>query len=240
MLATIVETPLDNRILQAQELLAHLQAGEVEQADAIVRGWATVHEGTIFQELGRITRELHEAINGVLLDSRLQHIVNEEIPDAAERLKYVITMTEQAANTTLNAVETSVPLVTALRDQASELNGDWRRFRARQLPVDDFLNQVQSHGSALQGQLSEVLMAQDFQDLTGQIIRRVINMVHDVEIRLVQLIRISGPRMESLGAAKVVADTVVMLEGPAVPGLDDATAVQNQDDVDDLLSSLGF
>jgi len=250
MLATIVETPLDNRILQAQELLAHLQAGEVEQADAIVRGWATVHEGAIFQELGRITRELHEAINGVLLDSRLQHIVNEEIPDAAERLKYVITMTEQAANTTLNAVETSVPLVTALRDQASELNGDWRRFRARQLPVDDFrrlvvsmddfLNQVQSHGSALQGQLSEVLMAQDFQDLTGQIIRRVINMVHDVEIRLVQLIRISGPRMESLGAAKVVADTVVMLEGPAVPGLDDATAVQNQDDVDDLLSSLGF
>jgi chemotaxis protein CheZ len=128
----------DGRLAKARALVAHLEAGEPELADAIIRDLSALHETALFQELGRITRELHEAINGVLLDARLQQIVNQEIPDAAERLKYVITMTEQAANTTLNAVEASVPLVEALREQATRLAGDWQRFRARQLQVEDF------------------------------------------------------------------------------------------------------
>lgn len=80
-------------------------------------------------------------------------------------------------------------------------------------------------------------MAQDFQDLTGQIIRKVIDLVHDVEEKLVKLVRITGNKIEE---ETIVKEGREKLAGPAVPGLDQGDQVSGQDEVDDLLSSLGF
>ena len=85
--------------------------------------------------------------------------------------------------------------------------------------------------------LSEVLMAQDYQDLTGQIIRKVITLVQNVEQKLVKLVRITGNKLDD---SKGATDDKKELSGPAIPGLDQGDQVTNQDDVDDLLSSLGF
>jgi len=154
-------------------------------------------------------------------------------------------MTENAANTSLGAVETGLPLADELGSEAKMLATDWKRFQERDLSVEEFrllsqklacfLDTTQTNSGVLHGKLSEVLMAQDFQDLTGQIIRKVITLIQDVEDKLVKLVRISGG-LE--GAATVKLATT--LEGPAVPGVDQGDQMNDQDDVDDLLSSLGF
>lgn len=242
-------TTADPRLEQARALVAHLEAGDRQAADRVLRELGARDDNALFHELGRLTRELHEAINGFLLDARIQDLAHQEIPDAAERLKYVIAMTEQAANTTLNAVEESMPLLDSLQDGAGRLSGEWQRFRERQLKVGDFrelaqdlglfLDQVHEDSERLHGKLSEVLLAQDFQDLTGQIIRKVIALVQNLEDKLVQLIRITGESQAEPGRKKSRDDPAV-LEGPVVPGLDQGNVVHGQDEVDDLLSSLGF
>ncbi len=239
--------PLNERLEHARELVRLLEAGDNKQADVVLNHLNDIHEGALFMELGRLTRELHEAINGFLLDERLQSIANHEIKDATERLHYVIDMTEKSANSTLNAVEASMPLVESLQQRAEQLAQEWRSFRNRELDLgafrvlsDDlshFLERVGSDGETLQGRLSEVLMAQDFQDLTGQIIRKVIVLVQDVEDKLVQIIRLSGKHKPK---SEVETASYVEPSGPVVPGVDKGEIMQDQDEVDDLLSSLGF
>jgi chemotaxis protein CheZ len=134
-----------------------------------------------------------------------------------------------------------------LGQQAGRLGNEWQRFRDRELTVADFrslasnlsgfLGQVESDSGQLQGRLSEVLMAQGFQDLTGQIIRKVISLVQDVEDKLVQIIRLSRGRIPEAASGP---DQVKVVGGPVVPGVDQGDVVQGQDEVDDLLSSLGF
>jgi chemotaxis protein CheZ len=240
-------TDVEARLAQARELVQSLEAGDGAGADALIRQLAAPFESRLFQDLGRMTRELHEAINGFLLDETLQRLARHDIPDAAERLRYVITMTEESANTTLTAVEASLPLVEALCQRAAGLEQEWERFRGRQLSVEQFrelvgelagfLGAVNQDGQTLQGKLSEVLMAQGFQDLTGQIIRKVINLVQDVENKLVELIRLSGDRITQ---PELKPEEKLPGHGPTVPGVDVADVVQGQDEVDDLLSSLGF
>jgi chemotaxis protein CheZ len=247
MVAMMEMSAMKTRLDQARDLVRHLEAGDADKADAVVQAMVAVKETHLFQELGRLTRELHEAINGFLLDERLEQLARQEIPDATERLRYVISMTEESANTTLAAVEASLPLVDDLQRRAAKLGQDWSRFRGRELPVEEFrvlvaelaefLGAVGSNGERLHGKLSEVLMAQGFQDLTGQIIRKVIGLVQNVEDKLVDIIRLSGQRINR--PDRKPAEQLTK-HGPSVPGVDTAEAVQGQDEVDDLLSSLGF
>ena len=240
---------MDERLALAKTLVANLESGDQEGAGSVLAELAGFSDNLLFQEVGRLTRELHNAINGFAMDNRLVDIAEHEIPDAAERLRYVITTTEQAANTTLGAVEESLPLADSLRSDAKHLAEQWERFNSRQLSVDDFrelsgelsqfLSVTQSNSEELHNKLSEVLMAQSYQDITGQIIRKVIDLVKDVEGKLVELVRISGERAKCPEQTeKKAADTSA--QGPTVPGVDKGDVVANQDDVDDLLSSLGF
>ena len=153
-------------------------------------------------------------------------------------------MTEQAANTTLTAVEESMPVSEELANVSKKLAAEWDRFRGRKMEltdfralstdIGDFLTLASGHSKILNDKLTEVLMAQGYQDLTGQIIRRVINLVQDVEEKLVRLVAISG------SARQPVEKKEKEMEGPAVPNVEQGEMVTNQDDVDDLLSSLGF
>jgi chemotaxis protein CheZ len=244
----------DESLVQARQLVAELEAGNDEAASRLLDELARRRDSGLFQELGKLTRELHDTLNSFQLDARIASLTEHDIPDAKERLNYVITMTEQAAHRTLTAVEASLPIAEELQARANELQDKWRRFRRKDMDVaefralvpeiDSFLDLTSGHATKLNGSLSDVLMAQDFQDLTGQIIRRVITLVKDVEDNLVSLIRISGQRM--VGNDKAAAKSAAAKDedargfGPQVPGVDHGDVVQGQDDVDDLLSSLGF
>lgn len=236
------------RLEIAKSLVVSLQAGDDAESERLISSLAPNRKNDdLFLEVGRLTRELHDAINGFLLDARISEMTNVEIPDAKERLSYVITMTEQSANRTLTAVEQSIPLIEEIERQSKTLSEQWENLRSRLLKKEDFkelsvslsnfLKSTGEDAGELHKNLSEVLMAQDFQDLTGQIIRKVITLVHDVEEKLVMLVRITGGKMEDQNQT---TDKTPELAGPAIPGLEQGDQVTSQDDVDDLLSSLGF
>ncbi len=240
---------IQERLEIAKALVTSLEAGDEAESDRLIAKLSPPkNKDELFLEVGRLTRELHDAINGFLLDARINDMTNIEIPDAKQRLSYVITMTQQSADRTLNAVEESLPLVEHLERQSSELLDQWNRLRSRLMNKDDFkglsdalsefLAKARQDSAVLHKNLSEVLMAQDFQDLTGQIIRKVITLVHDVEEKLVMLVRITGQKLEDGGEKQKHKDAE--LAGPAIPGLDQGEQMTSQDDVDDLLSSLGF
>lgn len=235
----------------ARELIERLESGDETAADETIDRLTRLRETELFRELGVLTRSLHEALKSFKVDTRLSDIAANEIPDARQRLNHVIDMTEQAADRTLTAIESALPLAEEVGTHGHQLGERWRRFRARDMGVEEFrdlsrdleafLALAERHGSALQSSLSDALMAQDYQDLTGQIIRRVINLVQELEDSLVDLVRISGARMaeEKPVAADNPDESGTRGFGPAVPGQDE-DVVSGQDEVDDLLSSLGF
>jgi chemotaxis protein CheZ len=109
-------------------------------------------------------------------------------------------------------------------------------FKALCHDITWFLEGISEFAAKSHGNLSEILMAQDYQDLTGQVIRRVIDVVQEVENKLVDLIRLSGGKLGSINKLK----NGIEAEGPQIKPTANAQVVANQDDVDDLLSSLGF
>ncbi|KAA3627655.1 MAG: protein phosphatase CheZ [Proteobacteria bacterium] len=230
-------------------LLKHLESDNRAGAEALFDELLALRESQMFQQLGRLTRDIHDALRNFHLDERLSKLADEEIPDAKQRLNYVIEMTGQSAHRTLNAVEACLPLSEQIEIQGGELLADWERFRNRELTMEefkglssrisDYFSTAAQCAASMRGELSDVMMAQDFQDLTGQVIRRVITLVQEVEDKLVDLVRAAGGRIKS-GAPEVKEASLSQGEGPTPPALLTDDRVANQDDVDDLLSSLGF
>lgn len=233
----------------ARKLVQEIEAGDEAAAIQTLNDLTQIREGDLFQEMGRLTRELHEAIKNFTVSDNIIEFAKDEIPDAKNRLNHVITMTEEAANKTLTAVEQGMPLSENIQKWSNELHEKWQLFQNRDLSVEDFRELVKEldgffpllsgDAHALNKHMTEIMMAQDFQDLTGQIIRRVITMVHDVEESLVEMIRVSGSKLAEDKQEGETKD--IKAEGTHVPGiLPSADVVEGQDDVDDLLSSLGF
>ncbi len=232
----------------AKDLVAALEKGDQAVADEILDQVAGLRETQLFKEIGRLTRQLHDTMVSFAVDSKIAEMAEHDIPDAKERLRYVISMTEQSADQTLTAVETLLPISQELNEQANHLSGKWGRFLDKEMPLDEFksmsaeIAQYFEHSKGaleqVQGGLNEILMAQGFQDITGQIIRRVIDLVQDLEISMVKLISISSRKA---GTGEAASDHHE-LPGPVVPGVDDKAGdvATSQVDVDDLLSSLGF
>ncbi len=122
----------------ARDLVARLEAGQDEDALTVIAQLAGFRDSLLFQEIGRLTRELHDAINSFVMDSNLVDLAESEMPNAAERLTHVIDMTEEAANTTLAAVEEAMPTAETLRNDSRHLAASWERFKAREMDVEDF------------------------------------------------------------------------------------------------------
>ncbi len=233
---------------QTKNIIKELESNNMQEANRLLDELANTREQHLFRELGKLTREFHDALNSFRLDSRLTKLAGEDIPDAKERLNFVIHKTEEAANKTLNVVEDVLPICERVSDATSELNSKWERFNKRDMNVEEFrelskniagfFSELDTDVTTIKNGLNDVLMAQDFQDITGQIIGRVITLVSDLEDGLVNLIRISGGVSED--SAKEEKSNPNKLDGPQVPGLESDTAVSGQDEVDDLLSSLGF
>lgn len=196
------------------------------------------------ERLGAITRQLHEAIVHLGLDGPLKAVA-EQIPDARERLEYVGQMTERAAHKVLGIVEQAQPHCAALKDGTMAAGAEIRALlddpkasdTALRAALDKALHALEGSADSVQ-QLhtmwSDVMITQDFQDLSGQVIKKVIRIINETETHLLSLLIDSDPNSERQAINR--AETVpAALEGPQVP--DKALA---QGDVDDLLASMGF
>ncbi|MCG9697133.1 protein phosphatase CheZ [Shewanella sp. Isolate11] len=235
-------------LAQAKQLVELLEANEQTQADEIIREIASPIQKELFDEVGRLTRQLHSAIVDFQVDDRLVELANSEIPDAKERLNYVIDMTEQAANKTMDAVEESLPLADALTTNLQAVKPSWDRLMRRDIQLHEFktlchdvqlfIERSESDSNRLKELLNSILLAQDFQDLTGQMIRRVIELVREVESNLVSMLTVFGEQPEIEKPVK--ANKSVAAEGPIINAELRDDVVTGQDEVDDLLSSLGF
>jgi len=242
----------DTTLSHAQSLIESLESGDIDSVRQIMDDIASLRESDLFCEMGKLTRELHDSLNTFKLDTKLSGLAESEIPDAKERLNHVITMTEEAADKTLTAVEAAIPLSDEIKANGLELQARWDKFKDRKLSVeefrelskdlDNFFPQITEGSVILNDKLNEILMAQGFQDLTGQIIRRVITLVQDVEQGLVDLIKMSSvPEASKAGKKATQEGLETTAEGPVIPGVAHASeTLDGQDDVDDLLSSLGF
>lgn len=240
-------SPLIN-LAQAEQLVEYLSAGDQASADELIKLIASPLQKDLFDEVGRLTRQLHNAIVDFQVDERLIELANTDIPDAKERLNYVIDMTEQAANKTMDAVEGCLPLAATLSRNIASIRPSWDKLMCREIELRDFktlCHEIQGFidGSEMDSQqlkslLNEILLAQDFQDLTGQMIRRVIELVKEVESSLVSLLTVfcDTPINNQLGSDKKKMEA----EGPIINAQSRQDVVTDQDEVDDLLSSLGF
>jgi chemotaxis protein CheZ len=224
-----------------REVVAALEDGDDELFDQKFAQLLRAREDGLFVNLARITRRLHSAVVEMKFDSRLAQFANAEMPDACLRLDYVVQVTEAAAHKTLDLVEKSRELAGRVAESGQQLAAARARAGfAAPSPVDMMvlnadLGVVQDTISGCAGKLrehlSELAQTQEYQDLTGQVIKRVTSLVRDVESALIELLRASG------AAPAAAAGAAIGLQGPAVPGVNSAAS---QQDADSLLASLGF
>jgi chemotaxis protein CheZ len=203
-------------------------------------------ERMLFLDLRKLTGDLQSALQRFRVDSRLVDLAEKDVPNARLRLDHVLRLTDAAAHRTLDLVEQSGPLAERTARGASDLIEIWKLFRERKIAVEDFQRMVSDMDAFLhaastdmnkvRGNLSEVLVAQEYQDLSGQIIRGVMKLVCELEIALADLVRLAqtGAR-----GARRVSDETRRGFGPPIPGIDNGRAVSGQQDVDALLSGLG-
>ena len=221
------------------------------------------HEGAhgddLVVRIGQLTRMLRESMRELGLDKEVEKAA-EAIPDARARLNYVASMTEQAADRALNAVDRAQPLQNEIESRAESLDQQWQTWfenpmeldQARQLVTDTrgYLAAVPEMARETSKELLEIMMAQDFQDLTGQVIKKMMEVILEVENQLLQVLLESVPegserealkqRMEDRNAADTrKREEASLVNGPQISGEGEGI-VSNQDQVDDLLDELGF
>ncbi|MCT4705984.1 protein phosphatase CheZ [Enterobacteriaceae bacterium H11S18] len=198
----------------------------------------------IISRIGSLTRMLRDSLRELGLDQAIADAA-EAIPDARDRLDYVVQMTAQAAERALNCVELSQPHQNKMESGAKALSGRWDAWFENPIELSDakelvsetrsYLAEVPGHTSFTNAQLLEIMMAQDFQDLTGQVIKRMMVVIQEIERQLLMVLLENMPETDA--RSKRVSES--LLNGPQM----DTTAagvVASQDQVDDLLDSLGF
>ncbi|SPA40632.1 Chemotaxis protein cheZ; Chemotaxis phosphatase [Cupriavidus taiwanensis] len=195
--------------------------------------------------IGNLTRMLRDNMRELGLDKEIERAA-QAIPDARDRLNYIAAMTEQAAERTLNAVELAQPIQSDIEQQAETLDKRWAAWfeqpvelaDARSLVLDTraFLSEVPGQARATNSHLLDIMMAQDFQDLTGQVIKKMMDMIRALEQELLQVLIDNVP---SERRVEVQAPSTLM-NGPQVNPEGKPDVVSDQAQVDDLLASLGF
>ncbi|NOX76127.1 MAG: protein phosphatase CheZ [Gammaproteobacteria bacterium] len=246
-----VEDMDEDILLRAEELVHEMQHGNDEKVAHLLGCISQARENGIYNAVGKMTRQFHDALNAFCLDSRIDELAEDEIPDARSRLKHVITMTQKSADRSLSAVEYTMPKCDQLSDRIRALGLDWKNFKNREMSVEQFRElstrletffvDAEQDTADIRTGLNDIMMAQDFQDLTGQIITRVIELVEEVEGNLVELVKITSEKMGTTEEESTQSTKSTDAEGPQVPGVQNKNeVVSGQDDVDDLLSSLGF
>ena len=235
---------------QAKAIVKHLEAEQISDANSIVESIDFSKKNMIYGQVGELTRELHDALLNFQNDTRLIDMAGQELPDAKDRLNYVIEMTDKAANTTMDAVDYCLPIADKLIKDLEAITPSWTGLMTRKLnvgdfkvlchSVDDLFGQSKTGAADVRDKLTEILMAQDFQDLTGQLIKKVIDLVQDIESKLVAILTVCKEDELTLKSEEKQKERDITAEGPILNADERPDVVNGQDDVDDLLSSLGF
>lgn len=244
-----------------EELVEALKAEDEKAFFAAVDHMVHMREPGVLNQLRSVTGDLQQALERFSVESRLQDLATNEIPDARARLDHVINMTDQAAHRTLDLVEESCPLADHLAQQAAEVSALLARSRAQLSSqhtsdamrvaagdalaatsitpllrsLDEFLPEVRTDAERIRKNLADVLLAQGYQDLTGQIIRNVMTLVQELETALGKLASLSGDIVEHATLSDGSG-----AQGPTVPGVNKGEIAAGQTDVDALLSDLGM
>jgi chemotaxis protein CheZ len=195
----------------------------------------------MFERLGGIVRLLHDSLRELGYDKALTEAAT-QITDAQDRLEYVASLTEQAANKVLNTLDEGMPEQDTLSKHSKDMENRWADLFAGKLSLDQFKQlagdsqkfavAVSAATEAEKARLLDIMMAQDFQDITGQLIKKVVTITKTVEQELAQLLKDNAPPGVR---EKIAQKEVSLMQGPSAP-----TVALNQDSVDDLLADLGF
>lgn len=201
-------------------------------------------QGKVFKQVGLMARQLHDTLGALGYDKLIEKTVS-AIPDARDRLAYIANLTEQAACKVLNATDIASPLQEELEAGAALLGSKWDALYANKMGVEDFKllasetraflkNAVPQRTAATKEQLMEIMMAQDFQDLTGQVIKKVVGLAQDLESQLMNVL------IETMPGEKRTDSVNTLLNGPVINAEGRTDVVASQQQVDELLDSLGF
>jgi chemotaxis protein CheZ len=207
----------------------------------------------VHQRIGALTRQLHDSLRGLGLTEKVQAWVG-EIPDARSRLSYIARLTGEAAEKVLNNVDQAKAHHDHIAAETRRIGGLIVKDPVAAVAkghVMNFITDVEQATQEIDVNLTNIMMAQDFHDLTGQVVAKVVSLVSDVEAELVQLLILTAPSDGSAGVASPVAPPAPVslaepilrepiLQGPVVNPEGNPDVVKGQSEVDDLLASLGF
>ena len=235
-----------------------IEQGKTTEISELIDSIKETRDKGLYLEVGKLTRALHDAISDFHIDAYLDgadstnNSDTSSITDATDRLSYVLNLTDAAANRTMDMVEQSLPIAQEIGHDTNKLKKDWERLGKREISYEDFgalykemgtfLEANEARVEGLQQNLTNILMAQDYQDLTGQVIKRVVTLVQDVEGSLVTLVKLAG-NVEAVTGIETESDERSSKPAQEEIGIfptKNDEFVSGQDDVDDLLSSLGF
>lgn len=230
------ESLLDATVVLEPGMTEHV-VEKVSEAAAVV---VAQHDRPMYERLGGIVRLLHDSLRELGYDKAISD-ASHQIVDAQDRLEYVASLTEQAANKVLNTLDDGMPAQDVLSKRSKEMEDRWVALFAGKLSIEEFkvlANDSKAFATFVcdatekeKARLLEIMMAQDFQDITGQLIKKVVIITKAVEKELAELLRDNAPPSVREKLAKPVA----LMQGPSVP-----TVAMDQDNVDDLLADLGF
>jgi chemotaxis protein CheZ len=212
-------------------------AGEPKKADASRKKADTTDAVKdaydVFHRIGHITRKLHDALQELGYDKQIESAVS-ALPDARTRLDYIARLTGDAANKVLNTVDSALQIQESVDYAAHALGEKVKVGYVSTSEVAAFLEALEEKSVVQRGNLTEIMMAQDFHDLTGQVIRKVVDLAATLEEQLVKLLLETTP-VEQRNKVESA-----WLNGPVVETKGRTDVVTNQAQVDDLLESLGF
>lgn len=225
-------------------IAANKDEGKTATVAAIAPGaGGAAEQANVINQIGQMARTLHDTLRELGLNKEIEKAAS-SIPDARDRLNYVATLTQQAAERVLNATDAAQPILEKTGEEAHRLARQWDMLFEKKLDVQQFKDLVmQTHAllhetpkqtKAANAYLMEIMMAQDFQDLTGQVIKKIIEVTQQMETQLLELLLENAP-------ASVKAEmNTGLLNGPVINAKGRTDVVTSQDQVDDLLESLGF
>jgi chemotaxis protein CheZ len=230
-----------------QAIVAETHPSAKQAANSVIAG-NEVNSSKVINQIGQMARTLHDTLRELGLNKEIEKAAA-SIPDARDRLNYVATLTQQAAERVLNATDAAQPVLEKMEIESHRLAGQWQLLFEKKLDVAQFKNLVtQTHAflyevpkqtKTTNAYLLEIMMAQDFQDLTGQVIKKIIEVTQSMEKELLALlVENASPSVRAELSSNLGSGG--LLNGPVINPKGRTDVITSQDQVDDLLESLGF